>query len=69
MTAPDIKTAFQLLDMIQGHPGYVVTCYVCKIPMTDWFGVAIPSYVGMYGDHHGMRHHHPAFNWCPYDRS
>lgn len=66
----DIERVFQMLDIIQGHPGYAVECYQCHRPMTDIFGSVLRSEhympgVGAVGDREGVRHDLPSIGMCP----
>lgn len=63
----DIETAFQLLDIIQGHPGYGVKCYQCSQPITDILGQVIPGIMWQHNSWEpGPKHWDPALGeTCP----
>lgn len=65
MTMFDVDRAFQLLDIIQGHPGYTVHCYRCGEPMTDILGSAT-GVLGSVGNSYGVRHDDVSIDDCPY---
>lgn len=52
----DVSRALQMLDIIQGHPGYEVSCYLCNVPLTDVFGVSLGWIDGISTDSNGARH-------------
>lgn len=61
----DVETAFQLLDIIQGHPGYTAYCFQCGEPMTDNLGNTLDPSLGFAGDSQGIRHNALPWDDCP----
>lgn len=63
----DLSTAFILLDIIQGHPGYTVKCYQCEEPITDIFGHSLTGFGWQQTSWEpGPRHYDPLYGeTCP----
>lgn len=65
----DIRRAFQLLDIIQGHPGYAVLCTQCGEAFTDVFGDSLPpsQFVSseIRSDRDGFHHYLDLVGMCP----